>query len=211
MGNDDKKPYSHYKKELDQTFKTEHKYLREREDSRQEILINFRKKIGYDLTDDRKKHSDELADDFETHICDHYGLNKDADKKVKNALMKQYVGMDRKDIKKILSGNSNPEDVYRRLDQQIQQANQQTRQTHFQTIADDYVDINKPETLDHIIKYLKLEKHDLFDADLARRQPDMLKRLFMVNGVEGRITSQYIGEEMKKQVKPKVKKKGAKK
>lgn len=209
MEKDEKIKYEAFQKELDGKVDGIRKHLQKISDVSSLALIDARKKIDYELTDSsREKFADQVAEAFEGHIKNKYALDSDPNiyEMELEGKMREYFGVTRKELKRIVMSGVDAEDVYKRIEQEINQANSRLKQSHFTNAAEEYVDINKPETLDHIIKYINLESHKGIDLGLAKKQPDKLKNLFMVHGVEGQIRKEYIPKEFMKQVKPKKKK-----
>jgi len=202
--------YKKYEKKIQDKMDFSDKYLQTIKDDHNLILINARKSIDYELKDDnREKFGDDLADEFEKYMIKFHHQKEDVDKEspMFQSNMRKQLGVTRKELKRIIENTKRPEDVYNRIEQEIRGAQSRFHQEHYMNIANDYIDISKPETLEHIIKYLKLEdKIDGFDVDLAKRQPDKLKELFSWYNLDGKtLNPARVPIEMLKKAKPKKK------
>lgn len=211
MADEQKNPFDEYKGVLDKEFKHTKGYLQKLEDGRNKVLISAREKYDYDVVNNREKFAEDITKEFESHVRDMYKINKDDDydKRSFKSLMRKRLGVTEKEIKRIVMSGETDDDIYKKLDQEISQADSQFRQEHFYDISHDYVDVDKPETLDHIIKYLKLDKMDNFDVDSAKKRPEDIKRLFIRKGIDGSVHPQFIPTEMLKEHKPEKKDKNA--
>jgi hypothetical protein len=211
MADDKKGSYDEYKSDLDKEFDGAKKYLKKLEDDRTDIFIKARRKVDYDVVGNRDKFGDDLSDELDNHIMGIYGIKKDSDydKRSFKALVKKHLGVSRKEIKRIVSTGKSNDDIYLSLDQEIRQADSRFKQEHFYSISHDYIDADKPETLDHVIKYLEFDKVDNFDANVAKLNPEHIKRMFITKGIEGNIDPRAIPAELLVQHKPEKKKEKA--
>ena len=129
----------------------------------------------------------------------------DTDSSEFKALMTKHHGLTRKQIKRIVDGTPNADDIYNTLDREITQADSNLRQEHFYQMSQDLVDTDDPDTFEHAIKYMGLDKYSTFDSAAAKRQPEQLRRLFIRHGIEGRVNETHLPAELKKQIKEKEK------
>mgnify|MGYP003971243885 CR=1 FL=1 len=194
-------PYQQYQKKANKEIKKTTQYLQKLSDSHQKVLISAREKFNYDIEGNRDKFADELTSHFERNIKEWYKIGSDADDRFVDELLKKHIGVTKKELRRIIQNTESQNDIYKNIEQEISQADSQFKQQHFYSISHDYIDISDPKSLDFAIKYMGLDKISSFNKDTAKAQPDVIKRLFIRHGLEGKVSEQHIPVEMRKKVK----------
>jgi DNA-binding transcriptional MerR regulator len=198
------KEFDDYKDSLDRQLGDTKTYLRKLQDAHDGIMIDARKHVNYDIANNKEKFGTYIANAFEKHIKDMYKVSGESEDIQVRGLMKRHLGVTKKEIKRIVDTTEDPEDIYSALEQEIKQADTQLKREHFGELASDYIDVDKPGTLEHIFKYLSLDSHGV-DVEIAKRKPDVLKQLFVHKYSTGPLHSGLIPAELKglKKKKPK--------